>query len=45
MPMPIILDVKTKVVKERVKLPVEIWQKIQSGHLSMILQRKLKASL
>jgi hypothetical protein len=30
---------------ERVKLPVEIWQKIQSGHLSMILQRKLKASL
>jgi hypothetical protein len=27
MPMPIILDVKTKVGRYKVKLPVEIWQK------------------
>jgi hypothetical protein len=42
--LPVILDVKSGKV-ERVKLPVEIWQKKYSGHLSMILQRKLKASL
>jgi hypothetical protein len=45
MPMPIILDENKKSGKVKVKLPVEIWQKNTSGHLSMILQRKLKASL